>query len=577
MNFNHIHSFLIRARELTLICEYKQSIAFYESALSTLQNIDSTPSIQQIKKIISEEYELVRRLSDESAHFDTPSTSSFVGRKKSIQDDELDSDDNEEENFIVNRRKPAPFAPRNDRPEKIEKNESVAPRKPSLWKGAQKPKSTPTVPDNKKKAVPPKKSGPGQDKASNPSAPSKKEPESGGEKVEDEESDYVFEDGETILDLLPDPGNELCVAAWEGKTEDVKNTLFQLTSKSPTTSFLTEGEEKYALHCACAGGHAEIVKTLITSGASTEILLKDKKPISFSKSKIIKMVIKTFTLLNKELDSVIGLSEVKQNLYQLANKIILDKKREEAGFKTSRQGRDMVLEGNPGVGKTSIARLISRLYYELGVTKRKSIVEVQRSDLVGSYVGQTGPKTRQIIESAKGGVLFVDEAYRLSQVQGKDFGQEAIDELMQFMNGSDADVVFIFAGYKKEMEQFIASNPGLFRRISYRLNFQDYSPSEIAQILLFQVPQKKYKLHPDVTLEWVSGLIENNTTVDLRSMMNGGLAAKVVDTAIEYQNEELSLDETGETLLILQKQHFERAIKKYSGNPIGSSNQENDS
>jgi len=520
----------------------------------------------QIEKIISEECDLVRQLCDEQSCFDANSTSANAAalRKKrhesrqyaaGTDDDESanTADEDDEEDFVVHRNKRAPPSSQSNAPSS---------RKKSVWNRLAKPKTS-------KKRVVKKKSdnsilhgvAPSAAGGGKPSDHHKKE-----DKAEtEEEKDFQFEEGQTVLDLLPDPTNELCLAAWEGKTKEVKSVLLNLTKQSSIQNFLLDGDEQYALHCACAGGHAEIVKTLITSGASQDVLLHGKKPIAFAKSKIIKMVIKTFTLLDKEMTEVIGLSEVKQNLYQLANKIILDKKREEAGFKTSKQGRDMVLEGNPGVGKTSIARLISTLYYELGVTNRKTIVEVQRSDIVGSYVGQTGPKTRQIIESAKGGVLFVDEAYRLSNVQGKDFGQEAIDEIMQFMNGSDADVVFIFAGYKKEMEQFIASNPGMFRRISYRLHFQDYTPLEMAQILMLQVPHKKYKLHDDVTLEYLKNLIEQHTTQDLRSKMNGGLSSKLVDVAIEYQNEELSLDETGETLLLLQKRHFERAITRFVG------------
>ena len=154
-----------------------------------------------------------------------------------------------------------------------------------------------------------------------------------------------------------------------------------------------------------------------------------------------------------------------------------------------------VFRGNPGTGKTTFARLVGKLLADCGVVAKNKVVEVQRSDLVGEYVGSTAQKTRKVIEQAKGGVLFIDEAYTLS-VPGssKDFGTEAIEEIMRNMN--DGDPCVIVAGYPAEMEDFLATNPGLARRFKGDITFDDYTPGELAQIFMKRVESSEYRLTP---------------------------------------------------------------------------------
>ena len=201
--------------------------------------------------------------------------------------------------------------------------------------------------------------------------------------------------------------------------------------------------------------------------------------------------------LKKELDTYIGLGEVKREVNNLINMATVFKRREETGLPNADFSLHMVFTGNPGTGKTMIARLMARVYRSLGILSKGQLVEVDRSGLVAGYVGQTAIKTSKVIEKALGGVLFIDEAYALNGKGDNDFGQEAIDTLLKAMEDHRDDLVVIVAGYDGLMEKFIQSNPGLESRFNRYLHFDDYTLDEMLEIFKMQCRKSQYTLSPD--------------------------------------------------------------------------------
>lgn len=200
--------------------------------------------------------------------------------------------------------------------------------------------------------------------------------------------------------------------------------------------------------------------------------------------------------LKKELDTYIGLGEVKREVNNLINMATVFKRREEAGLPNADFSLHMVFTGNPGTGKTMMARMMARIYRSLGILSKGQLVEVDRSGLVAGYVGQTALKTQKVIEKAMGGVLFIDEAYALNGKSENDFGQEAIDTILKAMEDHRDDLVVIVAGYTELMDRFIHSNPGLESRFNRFLLFEDYTPEEMFEIFKMRCG-KGYVLAPE--------------------------------------------------------------------------------
>ena len=201
--------------------------------------------------------------------------------------------------------------------------------------------------------------------------------------------------------------------------------------------------------------------------------------------------------LKKELAGYIGLEEVKKEVETLINLVTIQKLRKENGLPTNDLSLHMVFSGNPGTGKTMIARLMARIYKSLGILSKGQLVEVDRSGLVAGYVGQTAIKTSEVIEKAKGGVLFIDEAYALTNRGGNDYGQEAVDTLLKAMEDNRDDLIVIVAGYIELMQEFIHSNPGLESRFNRFLHFPDYSIDEMMAIFDMRCNQSGYTLAED--------------------------------------------------------------------------------
>lgn len=198
--------------------------------------------------------------------------------------------------------------------------------------------------------------------------------------------------------------------------------------------------------------------------------------------------------LKTELNELIGLDGIKKEVNNLINMVTIHKMRQQHGLKSVDMSLHMVFSGNPGTGKTTIARMMARIYRSLGVLSKGQLIEVDRSGLVAGYVGQTAAKTRKVIESAIGGVLFIDEAYSLNSKSENDFGAEAIDTLLKAMEDNREDLVVIVAGYDGLMDDFIHSNPGLESRFNRYMHFDDYSVDEMLQILDLQLRKGQYLL-----------------------------------------------------------------------------------
>ena len=197
-----------------------------------------------------------------------------------------------------------------------------------------------------------------------------------------------------------------------------------------------------------------------------------------------------------ELDSYIGLQVVKDEVHDLINMVQVYKLREQHDLPTTDMSLHMVFTGNPGTGKTMMARMMARIYRSLGILSKGQLVEVDRSGLVAGYVGQTALKTQKVIEKAMGGVLFIDEAYALNGRSENDFGQEAIDTILKAMEDHRDDLVVIVAGYTELMDKFIHSNPGLESRFNRFLLFEDYSADEMFDIFKMRCG-KGYVLAPE--------------------------------------------------------------------------------
>src|SRR5271168_2000579 len=197
-----------------------------------------------------------------------------------------------------------------------------------------------------------------------------------------------------------------------------------------------------------------------------------------------------------ELDrELVGLSPVKDYLRRMASLLLVTRLREKVGLSTDRPTLHMSFTGHPGTGKTTVAMRMAKILHHLGYLRRGHLVVATRDDLVGQYVGHTAPKTKEILKKAMGGVLFIDEAYYLYRPENeRDYGQEAIEILLQVMENQREDLVIILAGYKDRMDAFFRSNPGLSSRIAHHLDFPDYLPQDLEAIAQRMLEQMQYRL-----------------------------------------------------------------------------------
>ena len=243
----------------------------------------------------------------------------------------------------------------------------------------------------------------------------------------------------------------------------------------------------------------------------------------------------------KELDELIGLGSVKEEVRSLANFVKLQKEREAKGLKTAKVPYHLVFYGSPGTGKTTVARIVGRIYKDLGVLKKGHTVETDRAGLCGQYVGQTGPKTDSVIAKALDGVLFIDEAYSLVPEggSGNDYGQEAISTILKRMEDYRDRLVVIVAGYKDEMQRFIDSNPGLQSRFNRYIDFPDYTGGELTDIFKMYMKKNQYTMSKE-TEAWLKERFNYAVAHKDRNFGNARYARNVFEKSIQAQANRLA-------------------------------------
>jgi probable Rubsico expression protein CbbX len=225
--------------------------------------------------------------------------------------------------------------------------------------------------------------------------------------------------------------------------------------------------------------------------------------------------------LDREL---VGLKPVKNRIREIAALLLVDRARKQLNLSAAAPSLHMSFTGNPGTGKTTVAMRMAQILHRLGYVRKGHLVAVTRDDLVGQYIGHTAPKTKEILKRAMGGVLFIDEAYYLYRPENeRDYGQEAIEILLQVMENQRDDLVVILAGYKDRMERFFHSNPGLSSRIAHHLDFPDYSADELMAIAKLILQQSQYRFSPEAELafqDYIARRITQPHFANARSIRN---------------------------------------------------------
>ncbi|MFY4773979.1 stage V sporulation protein K [Metabacillus sp. RGM 3146] len=239
--------------------------------------------------------------------------------------------------------------------------------------------------------------------------------------------------------------------------------------------------------------------------------------------------------IEDEMNVLVGMEEMKRNLKEIYAWIYINKKREEQGLKVGKQALHMMFKGNPGTGKTTVARLIGKLFLQMNVLSKGHLIEAERADLVGEYIGHTAQKTRELIKRSLGGILFIDEAYSLARGGEKDFGKEAIDTLVKHMEDKQHDFILILAGYSKEMEQFLSINPGLHSRFPLVIDFPDYTVEQLMEIAKRMTDEREYLLSKEAEWKIIEHLMMIKSTTHPAKFSNGRYIRNIIEKGIRSQ------------------------------------------
>ena len=264
----------------------------------------------------------------------------------------------------------------------------------------------------------------------------------------------------------------------------------------------------------------------------------------------------------EEINELVGLEEVKKEISSLVNLVKIQNIRKERNLPVTALSLHMVFSGNPGTGKTTIARKLSQIYYNLGLLSKGHLVEVERSSLVGGYVGQTAIKTKEVVTSALGGILFIDEAYTLTAGKGQnDFGQEAVDTLLKLMEDNRDQLVVIVAGYTELMEEFLNSNPGLKSRFNKFIFFADYTAEQLVEIFEGQCKKNQFTLTEEAK-QLVLDYFTKRCDAHEENFANARESRNIFERAITAQANRLAGFEevTDEQLLSIEKEDITAAL-----------------
>lgn len=303
---------------------------------------------------------------------------------------------------------------------------------------------------------------------------------------------------------------------------------------------------------------AAVLKAMPENNAAVQVSVKDGVPVislcdtPLSRSRNSAEEIEA---VNRELDGIVGLDEVKGYIRSLQSHIAMNEKRKQQGLKSASVSMHMIFTGNPGTGKTTIARLISRYMKAIGALSTGQLVEVTRADLVAQYVGQTAPLTMNVIRSALGGVLFIDEAYSLYRGKDDSFGLEAIDTLVKAMEDNRENLIVILAGYKKEMAGFLKANSGLKSRFPNVINFKDYTGEELVRIADIQASSKGYVIEKEAK-EALRAFFDRRQAENSAEAGNGRLARNTIEEAILHQSSRI-VNEENPDMSLLKKEDFD--------------------
>ncbi|MCR5795357.1 MAG: AAA family ATPase [Solobacterium sp.] len=341
--------------------------------------------------------------------------------------------------------------------------------------------------------------------------------------------------------------------------DDVKDWVYDTFDKGRGTESITSVFYDFYVSLSHAVLNEHIkedseVQVSVADGSPCVLLNEDRIVLSRSRNSA-----EEIAAVNAELDEIVGLEQVKGYIRSLQSHIVVQEKRKAQGMKTASLSKHMIFTGNPGTGKTTIARLISRYMKAIGALSQGQLVEVTRADLVAQYVGQTAPLTMSVIRSAIGGVIFIDEAYALYRGKEDSFGLEAIDTLVKAMEDNREDLIVILAGYSKEMSVFLESNSGLKSRFPNLIHFPDYTGEELRKIAVLQAKSKGYVIAGDA-LPALEAYFNEVQSINAAEAGNGRLARNTVEEAILKQADRLTREPDAD-LSELKKEDFVLVVK----------------
>ncbi|MCP1308418.1 AAA family ATPase [Paenibacillus tyrfis] len=282
----------------------------------------------------------------------------------------------------------------------------------------------------------------------------------------------------------------------------------------------------------------ETNRLITTRDRQINVVFKSTSPEPLSvqekvDSKDVMQAMEAFSDIYKELDKMIGLDEIKELVFQIYAILQIKQFRSQEGLQVSSNVYHMIFKGNPGTGKTSVARIIGKLFRSMGLLSKGHLIEVERADLVGEYIGHTALKTREMVKKALGGILFIDEAYSLARGGDKDFGKESIDCLVKSMEDHKNDFILILAGYPKEIEDFLKTNPGLPSRFPIQVNFPDYTIDQLIEIAKQMAAEREYVILPEA-INKIKNHLMHEKLLNL-NFSNARHIRNLIEKAIRFQ------------------------------------------